>query len=344
MTDRRCEEQRIAAVADRLVELGFNARCGERSGEVELEIEGPGPERRAALSGGSPAALLEQALRAVPLDFDDLPLVVEGDSKEVREWTSRAVVERLKPTVYSFTRNRYGLAPGTDVVRARFSAEVFRRLGVELATLELPVRTAFAALLETRDGPLLVQRKVETCNLEVRVKRYHIGSPLHRYLYTDRHPTAGNGEPLRRWSRFESPAVCFDWRHPLVDGEGKRLADEPLPDDYAAVWMEDVASAKEIARRTFCWLESMLASVGVLLVDICLLIDRSGHVLFGEISPDCMRIRLGQGDPVSAEPLDKDLWRNGASPALLAERYNHVYELLREAPPMGDGDGAVHRR
>jgi phosphoribosylaminoimidazole-succinocarboxamide synthase len=343
LAPKRGAGERAAAMIAELGELGFDARLEAESGELELGVAGSSQRARVLLDPASGTDLLEQAIRAVPLDFDSLPLVVEGDSKVVRAWTPQLVVERLKPTVYSFTHNRYGIAPGTDAVRARFSAEIFRRLEAAADIFQPPVKTAFVALLEIDDEPLLVQRKVETCNLEVRVKRYHIGSPLHRYLYTDRHPTVGNGEPLLRWSRFERPLVCFDWRHPLADERGERLSDEPLPDDYAALWMEDLASAKEVARQAFCWLEDLFSSIGVILVDICLLIDRSGQVLFGEISPDCMRIRLGQGDPSQARPLDKDVWRNDADPELVAKRYHQIHKLLNKIPINGGNHGEVHR-
>jgi phosphoribosylaminoimidazole-succinocarboxamide synthase len=134
--------------------------------------------------------------------------------------------------------------------------------------------------------------------------------------------------------------VCFDWRHPLVDEDGDRLADEPLSDDYATVWMDDVPFAKEMAREVFCWLEHIFASAGLLLVDMCLFVDRSGHVIYGEISPDCMRIRIGLGAPESAQPLDKDVWRAGAGAEQVQERYQRVYELLQTV----GGPHADHRQ
>jgi phosphoribosylaminoimidazole-succinocarboxamide synthase len=163
------------------------------------------------------------------------------------------------------------------------------------------------------------------------VKRFHVGSPLHRYRFTERYETTQRCGPLRRWSRFDEPVVCFDWRHPLTDEHGTRLADEPISDDYAAVWMDDVPRAKRVARQTFVWLEDLFASVGLVLVDICFLIDRSGGVIHGEISPDCMRVRIGGGDPERAGSLDKDVWRNGSAEDDLRERYEEVLRRIRKA-------------
>jgi phosphoribosylaminoimidazole-succinocarboxamide synthase len=277
--------------------------------------------------------MLERALRAIPIDFDALSVVFEGESKSVRLWTDRVVVMRFKPTVYSYTHNRYGEARGTDVVRLRFAAALFR----EMAALSRPggvaPRSAFLAELDTPGGPLLVQRRVETCNLETRVKRYHIGSPLHRYRYTERHDTTQSCGPLRAWSRLDRPVVCFDWRHPLVDEEGRRLADEPISDDYAAVWMDDVPAAKELARGTFTWLEQRFAEGGLRLIDMCLFVDRTGRSIYGEISPDCMRVRFGLGDPGRAKSGDKDIWRSGGSPESVLAAYREIYERL-----YGNGD------
>jgi len=122
--------------------------------------------------------------------------------------------------------------------------------------------------------------------------------------------------------------VCFDWRHPLTDEGGNRLADEPLPDDYARLWMYDVDSGKQIARQTFLWLEEMFREHGVILVDLCLLIDRAGKTIYGEISPDCMRISLQPTDPTAADHAAKDIWRAGGSPHELRRSYEEIYTRI----------------
>jgi len=46
-------------------------------------------------------------LDAMPLEeFRQLPLVIEGESKEVRYVGRSLVLIRFKPTIYSFTHNR----------------------------------------------------------------------------------------------------------------------------------------------------------------------------------------------------------------------------------------------
>ncbi|GJL61250.1 MAG: hypothetical protein NPIRA03_41070 [Nitrospirales bacterium] len=290
----------------------------------QIVLSGPFGETIFVEPGGSNASLIEQVLGQITVDFEKLPLLVRGDSKEIRLLTPRIALAKLLPTVYSYTYNRYGVAPRTDEVRTQFSAEIFRKMADEPGPFHLG--SAFLGLVKTTNGYLLAEQVVDDCNIEVRVKRFHIGSPLHRYLYADRHLTRKRGVPLQRWSRFQEPVVCFDWRHPLHDEDGKRLADEPLPDDYAALWFDDLAAAKRLARSAFLWIENRFARAGLQLVDICFFIDRTGTVLYGEISPDCMRVRSGAS--ANAEAFDKDLWRSGGTPEDILAGYWRLYELV----------------
>ena len=309
-------------------DLELRVKPVKQESENTILLEGPEKETIVIDLRETETSMLEQVLAQIVVDFDTLPLLVRGDSKEIRLLTQRIALARLLPTVYSFTYNRYGLAPGTDEVRARFSAELFRKMASEPGPFHLG--SAFLGLVDTEKGPLLAEQVVETCNIEVRVKRFHIGSPLHRYLYADRHPTRNDGLPLERWNRFGEPVVCFDWRHPLHDETGKRLADEPLPDDYAALWMDDLPAAKKLARDAFLWIEERFSRAELQLVDICFFIDRTGTVLYGEISPDCMRVR--DGASADAEAFDKDLWRSGGSPEEVLARYRSLYELVFGEP------------
>jgi phosphoribosylaminoimidazole-succinocarboxamide synthase len=210
-----------------------------------------------------------------------------------------------------------------------FSSELFRSMNRYNHEQIKHLKNAFLAVVYTADGPLMVQEKVETCNLEVRVKRYHIGSPVHRYKYTEKYNTVQlNEAPLKKWTRFDVPLVCFDWRLPLTDELGNRLADEPISDDYAGIWMNDIVEAKNLARETFSWMERVFRDSGLLLVDICFFIDKTGRVLYGEISPDCMRVRDGLDDPDESGSFDKDLWRQGEKEQLLAKRYHKLFHIL----------------
>lgn len=289
----------------------------------QILLSGPSGEELRVDLDHQRHSFMDQILQQVRFDFPALPLLVLGDSKEIRLLTPKIALARLLPTLYSFTNNRYGVVEGTEDIRARFSAEIFRAMALSPGRYHLS--SAFLSLVESPVGPLLAERRVEVCNLETRVKRYHIGSPIHRYLFTEEHPTVA-GPALQRWERFAEPIVCFDWRHPLTDREGNRLADEPLPDDYAALWTRDVQLAKRLARDTFGWLEDFFTAGGLKLIDICFFIDQSSGTIYGEISPDCMRVRTHAAD--DSEALDKDQWRSGGGPDSILERYARLHALL----------------
>lgn len=289
-----------------------------------FELLGPSGERIAVRPDERSASMLEQVLRGLSINFENLKLLTIGESKEIRLLTSKIAVAKLLPSVYSFTNNRYGVAAGTEYVRTMFCAQIFKEMARRPGPKHLS--NAFIGLVESQQGLLLAEHIVVPGNLEVRVKRYHIGSPLHRYRYAENHETAFGGPPLTRWTRFERPVVCFDWRNPLADESGNRLADEPLSDDYASVWIDNFSRAKQLARDTFEWIENLFAIRGLRLIDICFFIDRTGSVIFGEISPDCMRVRSRAAD--DSEALDKDEWRSGGEASAVLERYQKLYEIV----------------
>lgn len=318
----------VELLLDQCAELELHVRL-VRAHRTSFLMSGPLGEE-IIVHSASPFAMFEQILHGLVIDFPNLPLLTRGESKEIRLLTPKITLAKLLPSAYSFTNNRYGEVPGTEQVRAYFCADLFREMARRPGKHHLA--NAFLGLLESTDGPLLAEHRVEPGNIEIRVKRYHIGSPLHRYLYTDQHCTANGAPPLTRWSRFAQPVVCFDWRHPLTDSEGRRLADEPLPDDYAALWLDAPQRAKQLARDTFEWIENFFEARSLKLIDICFFIDRTGSVLFGEISPDCMRVRGQAAD--SSEALDKDEWRSGGEPEAVLDRYTQLYKtvFLTEPP------------
>jgi phosphoribosylaminoimidazole-succinocarboxamide synthase len=276
--------------------------------------------------------LLELVLRRIPFDFNSLPLYVEGESKEIRRWTEKVVLVKMKPTVYSYTHNRCGLIPGTDKLRLSFTCEIFRRMHSVIVG-ETAIKTSFLGEIGDDEYSYIAEHLVETCNLEIRVKRYHIGSPVRRYLYTETYPSVDSC-PITRWTYFKDPVVCFDWRHPLKDHNDNRLADEPLSDDYAGLWMFNVPGAKRLAKSAFLWLESEFARVGMRIIDGCFFIDRYGSIIYGEVSPDCMRIRRDMQNPATADAADKDLWRQGKSPEEVLAGYAEVNRRLNIPSPL----------
>lgn len=332
----KAANEAAAVLATRLASLGFPCAFdakAQRATESDIKLIvtselRPSRLREYYVTLSGKETLLERALRVLPMEFDNLPLLVVGDSKIVKLWTDKVVVIRFKPTVYSYTANRYGEVPGTDNIRARFTSALFREMALQPKRHGITLQSAFLAEREENGICYIIQSNIESCNIETRIKRYHVGSPLHRYNYTDHYPSTQGTTAISKWTRFKQPIVCFDWRHPLNDDKGKRLADEPLSDDYAALWMLDIPHAKELSRQTFLWLEERFAEAELQLIDMCLFIDFEGHTIYGEVSPDCMRVHLGLGNPAETEAADKDIWRAGLSQRNLHEKYSEMYRRL----------------
>lgn len=281
-------------------------------------------------------------------EFDRLPLVVEGESKEVRYAGGGLVVIRFKPTIYSFTANRAGVVDGSDRLRLRATKvflEVLRAAEIRHAYHRVNDDWVLADLVlqpVTRMDPApfrpsdLDDRQLSALlvapPIEVIIKRMHSGTSKHRYFAMAGHPVRG-GHPLYAGFAFggddayPGPLVRFDWRNPLHDGAGKRLADEILPDAMAD-WYIDVARARDTALRVYDVLSDFLNERDVVCYDLCLFVTEDGGTVFGEISQDCGRYRhfdLGS--------LDKDVWRAGGSSEQVLEKWKTLLTIIEgEAP------------
>lgn len=262
--------------------------------------------------------------------FKTMPLVVEGESKEVRYCGNGEVIIRLKPTVYSYTHNRAGVIPGTDTLRLRAIAAllpIMQNAGVRHTYLEvndhwirsrlvlqpatttnpLPFRPDDLSLAETQSFPIAPP-------VEVVVKKVHGGTPKHRYYRFSEYPTR-DGSHIHPERHYPQPFVRFDWRNPMHDNNGERLADEVLPEPMAD-WFIDVSAAQQTALTAFNVLSEHLRARGLDLWDICFFITNDGKTLFGEVSPDGLRVRAADG-----VALDKDVWRSGGSSAVVKDKW-----------------------
>lgn len=63
--------------------------------------------------------------------FEDLPLLIEGESKVIRVIDDQNVIVRLKPTLFSYSANRAATVEGTDRLRLRISERLWRMLETE---------------------------------------------------------------------------------------------------------------------------------------------------------------------------------------------------------------------
>lgn len=283
-------------------------------------------------------------------EFAELPLVIEGESKEVRYAGYGLVVIRFKPTIYSFTSNRCGIVPGSDVLRLRASrifTDVLKKAGIQHAYRQINDRFVLAELIcqpKTLHGPtpfvppdMNAERggsewytnhpSAIAPPIEVVVKRMHSGTSKHRYFGMSGYPVRIK-HPLYEGLTFENdgdypePIVRFDWRNPLLDDKGKRLADEILPDSVAD-WFIDTNEARKTALKVYDVLSDFLNERDIVCYDLCMFISADGRTVFGEISQDCGRFRhfdLGS--------LDKDVWRAGGSHELVLEKWQTLLDLI----------------
>src|SRR5271170_6344477 len=106
-------------------------------------------------------------------DFERLPFVVEGESKIVRDAGEGFAVIKFKPTIYSFTSNRTGVVPGSDVLRLR-ATKAFRRVLINAG-----LDHAYAAV---NDRFVLSRLVDKPPPIEVVVKGFHSGTSKHRYI------------------------------------------------------------------------------------------------------------------------------------------------------------------
>lgn len=250
--------------------------------------------------------------------FERLPLLTRGDSKEIRLLDEHTVAIRLLPTVYSYTHNRAATLPGTDALRLRACqafCKVLRDVGIDHA-------------YETIGPEFIIARRVTPPPIEVVVKARHVGTPKHRYRRMGDHPVRSShptcaGRHIQPGQRYPERWVRFDWRHPLrCPDTGERLCDEPLPEALADYWI-DVSRARQTALQSFDALSAFLHTRDIELVDICFFITEDGLTHFGELSPDCARLRTLSGDA-----MDKDVFRFGGSSEQVIQKYTALITRL----------------
>lgn len=246
--------------------------------------------------------------------FNELPLIVEGESKIVRAHKNPELCWiKYKPTIYSFTANRTAIIPGSDRLRLE-ATKIF----VE----QLKLNGIDHVYLEFNEEFILAKKIHEPPPIEVVVKACHSGTSKYRYygmgtVYKTRlnHPFY-KGEGFIPEESYPEPIVRFDWRNPMYHPEtGKPLADEVLGESQAD-WFIDTKVAKTTALRTYKALSDFLITKDIVLYDLCLFISSDGNTVFGEISQDCGRFRhfnLGS--------LDKDIWRAGGSSNDVLEKW-----------------------
>jgi phosphoribosylaminoimidazole-succinocarboxamide synthase len=278
-------------------------------------------------------------------DFAGLPLVVMGESKEVRYAGGGLVIIKFKPTIYSFNANRAGVVEGSAELRLRASAvfkEVLAEAGIKHAYREINRQWVLADLVlqpmsahdphPFRPADLSADQLSELTvapPIEVVLKRMHSGTSKHRYFAMAGHPVRKShpmygGYVFAAEDAYPQAIVRFDWRNPLRDDKGNRLQDEILPDQVAD-WYIDTAKARRTALKVYEALSNFLVRRDIVCYDLCLFITEDGDTVFGEISQDCGRFRhFDLGSP------DKDVWRSGGSSADVLKKWALLLEFIEK--------------
>jgi len=276
-------------------------------------------------------------------EFSTLPLVIEGESKEVRYAGNGQVVIHFKPTIYSYSANRSGILSGSNMLRLKATQvflEVLAQAGIRSEYLQVNDRWALANLvlqpaLPNQPIPFRpddisleeIARLRVAPPIEVIVKRYHSGTSKHRYHGMAGFPVRSDHPLYRDMSyaaedAYPEPIVRFDWRNPLHSPSGERLADEALADQMAE-WFIDTKRARATALRVYDALSDFLADRDIVCYDLCLFVTQDGDTVFGEVSQDCGRFRhfdLGS--------LDKDVWRSGGSGDEVLAKWALLLEMI----------------
>lgn len=272
-------------------------------------------------------------------EFKKLPLVIEGESKEVRYLERGRVVIRFKPTIYSYTANRCGEVDGSDILRLKASkvfTEVLKKAGINHAYQYVNDKFVLAEFIQ-QPGQYAFKPTDMGCDpliappIEVIVKRMHSGTSKHRYYKMTDYPVRSDhphyaGFQFSNEGAYPAPNVRFDWRNPLMDHNGNRLQDEVLGESMADLFI-DTSAAKMTALKTYRALSNFLETKQIICYDLCLFIDQCGHTVFGEISQDCGRFRH-----MDLGSLDKDVWRAGGSSDAVLEKWQTLLDLI------GDGN------
>ena len=280
-------------------------------------------------------------------EFRSLPLVVEGESKEIRylgfseELNKELAIHYFKPTIYSFSQNRCGIVPTSNIPRVQMTKKMVQLLqmnGIDHAYLEATNEFVLAELLiETTTGykPDVFRLENSPCDLkwvppiEIVIKRFHTGTTKHEMYGMDYsqtrpdHPFYANF-PIRADQPYPIPMVRFDWRNPLTDKSGNRLADKALSQEMADFFI-DTKQASINAKRAFHIISDFLAYCDILCYDVCMFFTTDGNKMYGEVSPDCGRYRH-----YNYGSLDKDIWRAGGSSDDVLKKWNLIVDIINE--------------
>ena len=77
----------------------------------------------------------------------------------------------------------------------------------------------------------------------------------------------------------------------------------------------DTKKVKQAILSLYCAFAYYSGKVGLEIIDGCSMLNNDGSMIWSEINPDCMRVKLNQ-DNIRTD-MDKDIWRAGGSSSKL---------------------------
>jgi len=223
-------------------------------------------------------------------NFDKYELIAEGCSKIIRNLGDGFHVIKYKPTIHSHKSGKAEIVNGSEYARmvaSRAFLEILKRNGVN-----------HSAIYYNPKKNILVSKAIDNSQIpqiEVIVKACWNGSDKHKYpnlLKSESvHKLLCVNEDLTKYLWYKTPQVRFDFRAPNFDNDGNRLGDSIIYGDILNE-MINVEKTKELVLKAFNVISEFLRNLGLILVDICFMVTKSGDMLFYEISPDCFRVSI----------------------------------------------------
>ncbi len=254
-------------------------------------------------------------------EFNNLPLVIDTNSKIVKKYNNKFHIIKLKPTVYSFIKKGINIIEGTDIERLILTKNIIELI----SRYEIPHSYYYVGnnLIITKS----LYNDIDIPPIETIVKRFYIGSDKHNYYNLNKYNNRF-GKPMTN-DKFEynKLLVRFDYRNPDFNPDNNKvLGDIVMCDDLADEFI-NVDNAKKLVKKCFEILYENFQKINFILYDCCFFVLSNGNELYAEISQDCTRIKPNNMN----DEKEKEIWeRGGSSEEYVLKRYKIIRNKFEE--------------
>jgi phosphoribosylaminoimidazole-succinocarboxamide synthase len=207
-------------------------------------------------------------------EYLNFPLIIEGESKIIRQFNKKFQIIKYKPTVHSFKQNRSGIVEGTEIERMLITKniiDIFSRFSIKHSYFF--IGNKFILNLTQKNLP----------PIEIIVKKCFVGSDYVRY-YNLENCLNRFGKPVvnkNKFNEYNKYIVRFDYRNPNFNPETKKpLGDILLCDDLADEFI-NVEVAKKTALKIFKILDENFKKLNLYFEDVCFMLDVNGDTMYG---------------------------------------------------------------